>query len=138
MAASSVSSNSCARGLISRTIVRASAYSQIRLRLLSDLPNPGEPLPQQNECAGIGLNCVVAANGQKYALAFENGAPTVQISSDRITSGFFNVLPDTELHLSIEFNPFSSMAASAGAAVQIAPVFSVHSANSCDSFPASQ
>jgi hypothetical protein len=119
--------------VIRKSRLRAGAYRQIRLRLVSDQPAANEPLPQHNECVEIGFNCVVTTRGQKRALAFENGARDLHISSDRIPNGFFNVLPDTDAELTIRFEPFSSLAAPAGEAVRVAPVFSVHSSASCDS-----
>jgi hypothetical protein len=43
------------------------------------------------------------------------------------------VLPDAETDLSIAFDPYSSLAAPTGDAVQITPVFSVETAVECDS-----
>jgi hypothetical protein len=135
--ATSVSGASCAPRLIRKTIVHADVYRQVRLRLISDHPPAGDPLPQLNECNGLGFNCVVDTKGQKHALALENGAPDVLIASERITGGFFNVLPDTETRLSIAFDPYSSLAAAAGDAVRIVPVFFVDSNAECDSFSSS-
>ena len=130
--ATSVSGVSCASRLARKSIVRASVYRQIRLRLVSDQA-PGNPLPQHNECSGSGFNCVVDTNGRAHALALKNGAGGLLITSDRIADGSFNVLPDTETNLSIVFNPYSSFAAASGDAVQIVPVFSAATADACDS-----
>ena len=72
-------------------------------------------------------------NGHAHALALKNGARDLLITSDRITDGSFNVLPDTETNLSIVFDPYSSLAAATGDAVQIMPVFSAETAVACDS-----
>jgi hypothetical protein len=126
---------SCASRFTHKSTVRASVYRQIRLRLVSDQATSGDPLPQHNECSGSGFNCVVDTNGHAHALALKNGAHDLLISSDRIMDGSFNVLPDTETNLSIVFDPYSSLAAATGDAVQIMPVFSAETAVACDSPP---
>ena len=126
---------SCASRFTHKPTVRASVYRQIRLRLVSDQATSGDPLPQHNECSGSGFNCVVDTNGHAHALAFKNGARDLLITSDRIMDGSFNVLPDTETNLSITFDPYSSLAAATGDAVQIMPVFSAETAVACDSPP---
>ncbi len=131
--ATTVSGPSCAFRFTHKSILRASVYRQIRLRLFSDQAAPGDPLPQHNECSGSGFNCVVDTNGHTHALALKNGAHDFLITSNRITDGSFNVLPDTETNLSIVFDPYSSLAAATGDAVQIMPVFSAETAVACDS-----
>jgi len=133
MASPSSDAKACARDLIARTTVRADTYRQFRLRLTSNLPATDERLPQHNDCANGGFNCVVAKNGQTYPLELENNSHELRIAADRIAGGSFNVLPDTEIQLSIAFDPFSSLASPSGDAVRIAPVFSVDSADSCNS-----
>lgn len=133
MASPSAGSDSCARGLIARTTVRADIYRQVRLRLVPNLSAADERPPLHNNCTGAGFNCVVAKNGQTYPLALENDSHELRISSNRIAGASFNVLPDAEIQLSVVFNPFSSLASPSGDAVQISPVFSVNSADSCNS-----
>jgi hypothetical protein len=77
----------------------------------------------------------VDKNGRAHALALKNGARDLLITSDRIADGSFSVLPDMETNLSIAFDPYSSLAAATGDAVQITPVFSVETAAACDSPP---
>ena len=125
----------CASRLTRKSALRASVYRQLRLRLVSDQAAPSDPLPQHNECSGSGFSCVVDTNGHAHALALRNGARDLLITSDRITDGSFNVLPDTETNLSIVFDPYSSFAAATGDAVQITPVFSAETAVACDSPP---
>jgi len=126
---------SCASRLTRKSIVRASVYRQLRLRLVPDQSVAGEPQPKHNECSGSGFNCVVDTNGHAHALALKNGAHDFLITSNRITDGSFNVLPDTETNLSIVFDPYSSLAAANADAVQIMPVFSAETAVACDSPP---
>ena len=126
---------SCAYRLTQKSTVRAGVYRQIRLRLVSDQGASGEPQPTRNECNGPNFNCVVDTNGHAHTLALKNGARDLLITSDRITDGSFNVLPDTEANLSIVFDPYSSLAAAAGDAVQIMPEFSAETAVGCDSPP---
>jgi len=134
--AAPASSSSCARILIHKASVRAGTYRQIRLRLASDEAGDSR-LPPQNECAGAGLNCVVANNGEKHPLALKNGARDLLIGQDRIADGFFNVVPGLETSLSLTFDPYSSLAVPSGSTVQIAPVISAATVASCDSAPPS-
>jgi Domain of unknown function (DUF4382) len=115
---------SCASRIGGKASVRASAYSQIRLRLLSEQAAADDPLPRINACSRPNFNCVVDRNGNAHALVLKNGARDFIIAPRHITDGSFNVLPGTETHLSIVFDPYSSLAAADGDAVQIAPVFS--------------
>jgi hypothetical protein len=133
--ATTVPGVSCASRLTRKTTVPASVYRQIRLRLVSDQAASGDSLPLHNECSGSGFNCVVDKNGRAHALALKNGARDLLITSDRIADGSFNVLPGMETNLSIAFDPYSSLAAATGYAVQITPVFSVETAAACDSPP---
>jgi hypothetical protein len=134
--ASSVSGASCTPRLTRKSTVPADVYRQLRLRLVSDQPAPGAKLVQHNECDGLGFNCVVDINGHEHGLALKDAVLNLAIASDRIANGFFNVLPDTETHLSIVFDPYSSLASAAGDSVQISPVFSAETVATCDSPPA--
>jgi hypothetical protein len=134
----SVSGVSPASSLARRATVRADVYRQLRLRLVADQPAAEDPLPRNNECGGQSYNCVVDTNGYTHALAMENGARNVLITSDRIAGGAFNILPDTATQLSIIFDSYSSLAAVARDAVQVMPVFFVETAapsNSTSSSP---
>jgi hypothetical protein len=127
----SVSGASCAPSLTRKATVRAEEYRQIRLRLVSDQPTAGDPLPNHNECGGRSFNCVVDTNGYTHALALKNGELDLLITSDHIADGSFNVLPDTETRLSIVFNPYSSLATAVSDGVQVVPVFSAETASGC-------
>jgi hypothetical protein len=120
-----------------KTLPTGRSSHPTRLRLVSDQPAAGAELVQHNECNGLGFNCVVDINGRKHGLALKDGVPILVIASDRIANGFFNVLPDTETHLSIVFDPYSSLATAAGESVQISPVFSAEMVAECDSPPTS-
>ncbi len=122
---------SCAPSLTRKATVRAGEYRQIRLRLVSDQPTAGGPLPKQNECGGSSFNCVVDTNGHTHALVLKNGEHDLLITSDHIADGSFNVLPGTETQLSIAFEPYSSLATAVSDAVQVLPVFSAETAAGC-------
>jgi hypothetical protein len=79
----------------------------------------------------------VDINGLAHPLALKSGASDIVIVPDRIADGSFNVLPESEIHLSIVFDPYSSLAVAAGDAVQINPVFSAEVRASCDAFSSS-
>jgi hypothetical protein len=131
--AADVSGASCASRLAGKASVRAGAYRQIRLRLLSGPAAAGDPVLRDNSCGGRNLNCVVDTNGHTRALVMKNAAGNVLIMSDHIADGSFNVLPDTETQLSIVFDPYSSLAVAVSDAVQVAPVFSAETAAGCAS-----
>jgi hypothetical protein len=131
--AADVSGASCASRLTGKTSVRAGAYHQIRLRLLSGPAAAGDPVLRDNACSRPNFNCVVDRNGNAHALVLKNGKRDFLVTSEHITDGSFNVLPDTETHLSIVFDPYSSFATADGESVQIAPVFSAETAAECAS-----
>lgn len=122
---------SCAPSLTRKATVRAEEYRQIRLRLVSDQPTAGDPLPKQNNCGGGSFNCVVDMNGYTHTLVLKNGERDLLITSDHIADGSFNVLPGTETQLSIAFEPYSSLATAVSDAVQVLPVFSAETAAGC-------
>jgi hypothetical protein len=136
MSSSTADGTSCLPHLVRGTVVRAAAYRQIRLSLVSDQPSAGDAVPDQNACGSIGFNCAVGVAGQKRVLAIESGDRPIRIASDHIANGFFRVLPDTDSELSIQFNPFSSLAIPSGEAVRVVPDFTADSPASCVAFPA--
>lgn len=125
--------NSCAASLIHRTPVPAFVYRQVRLRLVPGESVQKDAAPPQNACGNAGFNCVVAANGSISPLKFEGSSPEIHITSERMNDGFFRVLPDTDTNLTLEFDPFSSLAVPSGDSVQILPLFNVDSSTPCDS-----
>jgi hypothetical protein len=127
---------SCASNSISRAFVAAAPYRQVRLRLIGNHPAADVAVPKQNACGEIGFHCVVTANGAMRPLIFGEGAPELHIAPDRIAGGMFQVLPDANTDLTVEFNPYSSLAVASGESVRIVPVFTVDSAASCDSHQA--
>jgi hypothetical protein len=131
--ATSVADSSCSSRLTRKASVRADVYRQVRLRLVPDQPDARAPQPPHNECAGMSFNCVMDTNGLAHPLALKSGASDILIPPDRIADGSFNVLPETASHLSIVFDPYSSLAVATGDAVQINPVFSADVRASCNS-----
>jgi hypothetical protein len=130
--------DSCVSILIGRSVVAADVYRQIRLRVGPNHPAADDAVSEQNECGDVGFNCVFTTTGKIRPLTFDGAAPDLQIAPERLTGGFFRVLPDQETNLSIEFNPYSSLAVPSGEAVRVVPVFTVTSAASCDSLKPSQ
>jgi len=123
--------NSCATNLLPEARVSAGAYRQIRLRLISNHPATGDVVPATNACGELGFHCAISPDGHMHPVAFANGATTLSIAPDRISGGSFQVLPDMDTHLIMEFNPFASFAVTSGAAIQITPVFTVEPAPLC-------
>jgi Domain of unknown function (DUF4382) len=106
-------------------VVPADAYRQIRLRLSPNQPATDESAPEENACGSVGFNCVVTADGGIRRLVMDGLSSQFQISSDRISGGFFRVLPDAAVNLNIEFNPQSSLFFPANEAVRLLPAFTV-------------
>jgi hypothetical protein len=104
--------------------VPADAYRQIRLQLAPNQPATDEPLPQENACGSVGFNCVMTADGGIRPLMLDSPAQ-FQISSDHISGGFIQVLPDADINLNIEFNPQSSLFFPVNNAVRLVPTFTV-------------
>jgi uncharacterized protein DUF4382 len=132
------SASSCRRGPTWRANIPANQYRQVRLRLAANSPDAGIPVPARNQCGNAGNHCVVTASGEVRPLIFGGAALELQIAAGQIAEGGFRVLPDTETNLAIEFQSFASMAAPAGKAVKIAPVFFVAPAAACESSPAAE
>lgn len=126
---------SCPPHLVRATVVRAGVYRQIRFSLVSDRPTAHDAVPDQNACGSVGFNCAVTLGGQMRVLAIENGDGSIRIAPDRIANGFFRVLPDTDSELAIQFNPFSSFAATSGEAVRFTPYFTADGDASCAALP---
>jgi hypothetical protein len=130
--------NACAANLVQRAVVSAGGYSQIRLWLVPNRPPAGDAVPAQNACGELGLHCAVSLDGQSHRLTFDGDATFLRVAPDRTSGGFFSVLPGTAMHLSIEFNPFSSFVRPSGNAIQITPVFALEPAASCATQAGSQ
>ena len=94
---------SCALGALRANHIPAGSYRQVRLQLVSDHPDSSEPVPQHNECAGIGFNCVVGNNGEKHALVLDGAGQFLRSHQTRIAMELFHVIADTETRLSISF-----------------------------------
>ena len=105
--------------------IPADAYRQIRLHLLPNQPSTDEPVPGENACGTVGFNCVITADGGIRPLVLDGLSSQYQVSSDRISGGFFRVLPDTAVNLKIEFKPQSSLFFPADQAVRLLPAFTV-------------
>jgi hypothetical protein len=123
--------NSCPTNGIPSAQIAAGAYRQIRLRLAPSRTASGEAVLAQNACGEFGSQCAISPDGRIHPLTFGEGTSLVHIAPDRISGGFFNVLPDADIHLTIEFNRFASFAMPAGDAVQLTPVFTAETAASC-------
>jgi Domain of unknown function (DUF4382) len=105
--------------------VPADAYRQIRLRLAPNQPATDEPVPEENACGSVGLNCVITADGGIRSLVPDSLSSQFQISSGQISGGFFRVLPDAAVNLKIEFNSQSSLLFPAQESVRLLPAFTV-------------
>jgi hypothetical protein len=128
--------DSCARSTFDDVAVPADAYRQIRLRLSPNQPATDEFVPEENACGSVGFNCVVTSEGAIRPLVLDRLSSQFQISSDDISGDLFRVLPDTAVHLEIEFNPQASRIFPADEAVRLVPAFTVEPQVSCESTPA--
>ena len=127
------SMESCERSTFEDVAVPANAYRQIRLRLTSNQPATDEPVPEQNACGSVGLNCVVTSDEGIRPLAVDRFSSQFQIASDHISGGFFRVLPETPVNLNIEFNSQSTLIFSADDPVRLVPVLTVAAQSPCES-----
>jgi hypothetical protein len=119
--------NSCATNRIAGDAVSVGAYRQIRLRLAPNHAAKGDAAPADNACGNLDYHCAVSRDGRTHPLTF-GGAANLRVAQDRIAGGLFHVLPDTDTHLTIEFNPFASFAHASGDAIQLTPVFTAETA----------
>jgi len=125
------SANFCTTNRLPGALVTAGAYRQIRLRLVPNHVAAGDAVPAENACGALGFHCAVSPDGHIHPLAFAGGATILRVAPDRMSGGFFHVLPETDTHLTIEFNPFASFAVPSGNTVQLTPIFNVDTAASC-------
>ena len=124
--------DSCESNVLGDVAVPADTYRRIRLRLSTSLAETNEPIPQENRCGGVGLNCIVKTDGATRALLLSSQSLQVRIPPDQITGGSFQILSGTAANLTIEFSPYSSLVFPAEGAVRLAPVFTVDSDASCE------
>lgn len=133
----------CASRPIARSEIPGGVYTEIRLRLAADDTPADDPSgdgagTDANACVGVGRNCVFTTRGEMRPLIFAGAAPDLIIESKEMDGGFFRVLPDQENHLSIEFNPYASLAIAVGDAVKIIPQFTASTGGACESTSATQ
>ena len=118
--------------LVRETVIPAGTYRQLRMLLVPDQPALDGPLPEKNDCARTGFNCIIFTDGAIRSLVLDGGRPQIRFTSDQINGGFFQVLPSSNTKLAIEFNPRSSMALPMGQAMHLSPAFTVSSEFSVD------
>jgi len=105
-------------------------YRQLRLRLVPLHASPDALLPESNACGHVGWNCIVFGDHSVRPLEFDGVATEFHITPEHASDNVFRVLPDEVIHLSIEFDPVSSVFVPSNAAVRLAPVFRVVSRSS--------
>jgi len=124
---------SCESGPLGSAAVPAGVYHELRLRLV---PNPSpvraETSPPVDElaCGTNVFNCLIPPHTMAQPLTWDDPAEVV-IASDRIQDGFFRVLPDTSVHVSIALDPRSSLALGADHALRLIPSFSASVQSEC-------
>ncbi len=132
--------DSCATGPLGAAAVPAGVYRELRLRVVPDL-DPSAPADQvaptssplaESACGANLLNCLIPPDAAAQPLTW-NDSDEVVISSDRIAGGFIRVLPDSDLQLTITFNPASSVALPAADGIRLIPSFSASTQFTCDS-----
>lgn len=118
--------------------VPADEYRQLRLRLAPSNAFPDNLAPQSNACGSVGCHCIVLAGGSVRPLQFDSSDAGFRVTAERATdttqdqgtASVFRVLPGELIHLSIEFDPASSVFFASNAAVRLVPVFKVVSRSS--------
>ena len=124
--------HSCRPSAFSDAVVDAGVYSQVRLSLIPNEPEASRPVPAENACGSIGFNCIIATNGTVRPLVSDN-PNQLDILPEGIAGGFFRVLPDEHIRLTVEFEPQASLIQSAGEAVRLVPAFYVTQQSLCES-----
>jgi Domain of unknown function (DUF4382) len=126
----------CAGISFESAAVPADTYRQIRLSLAQIQPDASDSAPPGNSCGMAGPNCIKTSDGAIRPLVFDSTNSKfsqLQISSDHIRGGFFQILPDTTANLGIEFNSQSSLFVPAGESVRMVPIFTVDPQTACES-----
>jgi len=125
--------DSCAPSTFGDVAVPADEYRQVRLLLSPSHSETNQPVLQENGCGGVGFNCIVRADGGIRPLVLNRQLPQVNIPPDHLAGGFIQILPETTVNLTLEFNPNASLVFPAGEAVLLVPVFTVDSQAPCES-----
>lgn len=130
--------DSCSAHSISSSEIPAGVYAEIRLRIAAD-DGPRSDAPREvgnaetNACAGVGRNCVVTARGEIRSLILDGADPDLIVGPKQKEGELFRVLPDQVSRLSIQFNPYSSLAVPVGNAIRIIPQFTASTSDNCES-----
>jgi len=127
------SGDSCESRTSEHVTVPAGEYRQIRLRLSPNQPDTSDPVLPENWCGSVSFNCVVTSDGDIRPLILDSEFSQIKVPSERITGGFFRILPETTVNLKIEFNPESSQFIPLDDVVRLVPVFTVELQTPCDS-----
>ena len=103
------------------TEVPAGVYRQVRLRFVPNQLATSHQLLEKNACGSAGFNCVVMADGHILPLLLDGDSPELRITSDRITSTFLSIPPDTDTDLVIELKPIWAWFSSSDEGVRLLP-----------------
>jgi hypothetical protein len=127
------SGESCGGNSFESAAIPADTYRQIRLSLSPNQPAESDSAPQENSCGSAGVNCIETSDGEIRPLVLNSKFFQIQVSSDHIRGGFFQILPETPANLRIEFNSQSSLFITTGEGVRMIPVFIVDTQTACES-----
>ncbi len=114
--------------------IPADEYRQLRLRLLLGTPSSDDLTPLSNACGNAGWNCIIFSDRSVRPLQFAPSESSISeldplaefhVTSETGADGVFRLLPDEVLHLSIEFDPASSVFFPSNAAIRLIPVFRI-------------
>jgi len=94
--------------------IPAGSYDLVRLLLATNPGGADAPVPAENKCGSVGLNCAVMGDGRVLPLALEGDALELRVFPEGSPDGFFSVLPERENHLLIELTGVWSFGAPAG------------------------
>jgi Domain of unknown function (DUF4382) len=127
------SGESCGGSSFESAAIPADTYRQVRLSLSSNQPAESDSTSQENLCGSSGVNCIETSDGKIRPLVLDSKFSRIQVSSDHIRGGFFQVFPETPANLRIEFNSQSSLFIPAGEGVRMIPVFMADTQTACES-----
>jgi hypothetical protein len=107
----SATQTSCVLAQLSNNVsLRAGDYRQIRLRLVSNTPSAGSPVPSSNACGGAGFNCVVGSDDIPRRLLLSSQDLTgLKIPPGQILGGPIRVANGQHVDINIDFNACASI-----------------------------
>jgi hypothetical protein len=129
---------SCESAALSRALVPAGVYRELRIRLALDPPAAGESAPTENRCGAAGLHCAVVAGGEIRPLAWNSATPDLHIPQQSIAGQGFSLMPDSEMNLTISFHSYAALVLPSNDSVRLAPILTASPNHPCEATKSAQ